>query len=253
MKKVFILFSICLTFQCIGQTIQNNTTTKNNKQLKATTKYDNGWLVTKIKDLPLRALFYDDYSSIVRSDSLWDLFSGENSSSKIINNSLNVHFKNEGMMQIRVPLIFPPPVFKLSLGYDFEIKTLVDSKSNAIFEGIIFDFEDSRNYRSITFNKKLKMMVYEKHENGIITEDDEAHDINTNEDSDNELRLIKYFGRLKVFLNGVEAYELKNAHIAGNIFGLIAGGGENMNDALFKIFYVNIGNQPSAGFENNKK
>ena len=57
-----------------------------------------------------------------------------------------------------------------------------------------------------------------------------------------------------MFFNGVEGYEIKNANISENNFGLIAGGTEAMNDAYFKSFFVEIGIQTSnAGFKNTSK
>lgn len=269
MRKLFILFFIPLTIHCIGQTTQQKPTTKKptTTQKKTTTKdvdksiseaiahaehiNDNGWMVTTMMGMAWWVQVYDDFSSIVKSDSLWDFYSGDITSS-IVNNQLNIHFNDIG--RLRVPLKFPAPALKLSDGYDFEIKTIVDKKSNALYEGVIFDFKDNNNYRSITFSIKLKMLVYEKVDNGITTEDDEAHNIYLVEDADNELRLIKNDGKLKVFFNGVEGYEIKNANISENNFGLIAGGTEAMNDAYFKSFFVEIGIQTSnAGFKNTSK
>lgn len=244
MKKLFTLLFVSVTILCIGQTKQ--TTTSQTKPIpKTETIKKNGWEILSIDGFPYYAIFYDDFTSS-KSASSWNLLHGE-SSTTIENNTLKFHLASIG--RIRTPLIYWP----IPYNSDFEIKTVVDIKSNALYEGIIFGFKDNVNYSSITFSAENKMLVYEKIENGITTEDDEAHNIYLVDYTDNEVRLIKKDGKMKVFFNGVEGYEIKNTKMSGNLVGLMAGGTVEMNEASFKSFYVEIGVQPSAGFENISK
>ena len=185
MRILFILLSVFMTIHCVGQTNQTtqqkNTTTK--KKYVVETINKNGWHFLSASGYNLYAIFNDDFNS-PESASSWNLLKGGNSTA-IENNKLKFHFETKG--RTRTSLIFSPMNLNDN---DFEVKTIVDIKSNTLYEGIIFGFKDNDNYSSITFNTKEKMLVYEKVENGITTEDDEAQNIYSIDCADNEVRLI---------------------------------------------------------------
>ncbi len=243
MKKVIILFAVTWTFNCMGQTKQNPTTTPK-IEMKERTEY--GWSVLGVKGFDAYAIFKDNFTA--NKDSSWYLLSEEGSFTAIEDNRLRIHLATTG--KLLAPLHSTPLLIEWS---EYEIRTIVDGKSNAFYEGIILGFEDPDNYTSITFSPKNKMMVYEKKVNGIVVGDDEATNVYLVENIDNEVRIVKKDGKIKVFFNGVEGYEIKDTKMTGTLVGLMAGGTAEMSDAYFKSFYVEIGIQSSTGFENNSK
>lgn len=192
------------------------------------------------------AILEDNFSNTENENPVWQLSDDENASVKIRNNSLVFDFK--GTRFIR-----KAPLYSSALSTrnnDFEVKTVIAKESNTFFEGIIFGYRGSKNYSALTFSKIAKMLVYEKYENGITTVSDEASKIYLVDYADNEVRLIKKNGRIKIFFNGVEAYEVPDSKLSGDIVGLCAAAGNTGEKAIFKSFKVVIGEQPSAGFEN---
>lgn len=201
------------------------------------------YVLSKYNAIPF-AIFVDDFSNI--NNTAWQLSEDENATVKILNNRLKIHFYGTRFIR-KTPLIQSP--MKLSTN-DFEVKTVIAKESNAFFEGIIFGYRDSKNYSSLTFSRLAKIVVYEKFENGITVISEEASKIYLVDYADNEIRLIKKNNKIKIFFNGVEGYEIESPNLLGNLVGLCAAAAEKGQEAIFKSFMITIGEQPSAGFEN---
>lgn len=204
------------------------------------------YIMNSLKGKPF-AIFKDDFTNI--NNSAWQLSEDENATVKIKNNLMKFHFYGTRFIR-KVPLIQSPLNLRMN---EFEVKTTIAKESNAFFEGIIFGYRDNKNYSSLTFSKVAKMLVYERFENGITVASEEAKNIYLVDYADNEVRLIKKNNRIKIFFNGVEGYEIDEPKLSGDLVGLCAAAVENGQEAIFKSFLVIIGDQPSAGFEDENK
>jgi len=217
-----------------GGTFTPNDTDKIAKDIQFDSK--KGWTTIFIKNQLFSATFIDDFKSNESSEN-WELFSETETgaSSTIENERLKIKFQSKG--KIRVPVT--ESLMDLS-NNNFDIISIFDKSSTSLYQGVIFGYKDSRNYSSITFNPSLKLMIYEKNEDGILTGDDERRDIYTVSNADNELRIKKENGIISVYFNGVKAYEINEVNQPGKGVGVIAGGDETMNTALLKYFSANI-------------
>jgi aspartyl protease family protein len=193
-----------------------------------------GWIITKFLNSTFSATFFDDFKS-KESIKNWDLGTETGGSSNIENEMLNMTLYSKG--RIRVPITEAP--MDLSKN-NFDIISVFDKSSSSLYQGVIFGYKDSRNYSSITFSSKLKMMVYEKNEDGILTGDDQKNGIYAIPDYDNELRIKKEKDIIVIYFNGVKTYEINETNQPGNGVGVIAGGNETMNQAFVKYFSANI-------------
>ncbi len=193
------------------------------------------------------AFFNDEFNSIVNS--AWTLSNNENANVNIYGGSLNIQFYSTKSFR-KVPLIQSP----MDLLYnDFEVKTVVAKESTTFYEGIIFGYKDSKNYCSITFSKLAKVAIFMRIENGIILTSETAEGIHILDDVDNQVRVIKKNNKIKCFFNGVEGYVIDNPILSGNLVGLCGSAVVPGQKSIFKSFMVMIGEQPSAGFEDDDK
>ncbi len=226
MKRLLVpLFFIATTFS-FGQ---NNGAKDDVKFIEK-----KGWTIIEILNTTFSATFIEDFKSKESSNN-WDLGTETGGSSTIENEGLKMKFNSKG--RIRVPIKEAP--MDLSKN-NFDIISIFDKSSSSFYQGVLFGYKDSRNYSSITFSPKMKMMVYEKNEDGILTGDDQKNGIYVIPNYDNELRIKKENGSILIYFNGVKSYEINETNQPGNGVGVIAGGNETMNQANVKYFSTNI-------------
>jgi aspartyl protease family protein len=231
MNKFIIISILCFFSICsFGQVKPQNNNSKDDVKFSE----KKGWSIIQILNTTFSATFVDDFKSKENSEN-WDLLNEPEGSSTIENERLNIKFNSEG--RIRVPIAEAPMDLTKN---NFDIISIFDKISSSLFQGVIFGYKDGKNYSSITFNPKMKMMVYEKYEDGILTGDDEKRDIYTKETFDNELRIKKENRTIAIYFNSVKTYEINEVAQPGNGVGVMAGGNETMNKAFVKYFSANI-------------